>query len=560
MKKGKKSTVRLRDILPVCILFLFFSLAELPLMVKNRYAGFDFAPDNALQYDQFLVAKVFLLLFLALWILITVLLRFRHSLNFKELIPGMLLFLFLMLSFIFSVNKTVSLTGANELFEPFPVLVSYIIVFYGTGLIVKNSPGSRDEKLLLIMKCVGINVLISCLWGILQALKGDPAAVSLYNPDYVGSYAAVLLPVFVLMIIGFFEKRSALLWKMLLLLSFLLILLLILSGSAAGIMGAATGVFFGILLFFFGRDKRIMAVTAGIIATAALILTLFLRNTSYAPSYYSDFRLQTGGKYAEFSVGVEKICIREDFDEFGYEEFTILNQDGESISYEGDPERNTFVAQLPENSVFKDFHFNPMELKDGERGYFVHCADRDFYFGEDESGNCHSMNAYGKLVDLTPAETAGLFRDREAFLHGRGYIWDRSLPLLKRYAFTGCGPDAFPFIFLQNDVEKILRSGLPYEELVLKPHNFYLQTALQLGLPFLFILLFMAGRILLTAVGVFAKTDPEPDRREKIIAAALAASLVAFLVTGFINDSSLCVTPLALALFATGFYYLKEES
>ncbi|MBR2187519.1 MAG: O-antigen ligase family protein [Lachnospiraceae bacterium] len=559
MKKAKRTKVPIRDMLPVCILFLFYSLAELPLMAGNRYAGFDFAPDNALQYDEFLVVKVFFLLFISVWILITLLLRFRHSLTFKEFMPGIVLFLFLILSFVFSVNKTVSLRGANELFEPFPVIVSYIIVFYGTGLIVKYSPGDRDSKLLLIMRCICINVFITCVWGMTQALRGVPVAVSLYNPDYVGSYGAVFLPVFIIMIMGFFEKNPTVRWRLLLFLSILLVILLFLSGSAAGMAGSATGLISGICLFFFGKDKRKIAIMTGILVSVALILVLILYETSYSPSGFGDLSLRTGGRYAEFSAGNEKILIREDFDEYGYEEFTILNEDGEKIPYEGDPERNTLVAMLPEDSAFKDFHFNPMELKSGERGFLVHLADRDFYFGQDEKGSCHSMNAYGKLVDLAPAETAGLFTEREGFLHGRGYIWDRSLPLLKKCWLFGCGPDAFPFIFPQNDIEKILRSGLPYEELVLKPHSFYLQTALQLGLPFLFVLLFMAGQLFITSLRILAKRDPERDKGERIIAAALSASLISFMAAGLINDSSLCVTPLALALFSTGFYSLKGE-
>ncbi len=547
------------DLLPVCILFLFYSLADLPLMAKNRYAGFIFAPDNALQYDEFLVVKAVFLLIITLWILITILLCFRNSLSLKDMIPGILLFFLLILSLFFSINRTVSLFGANELFEPFPILVSYIILFYGTGLIVKYSPGDRDSKLLLIMKCMGINVFITCVWGITQALRGVPVAVSLYNPDYVGSYGAVFLPVLIIIVMGFFEKNSTVRWRLLLFLSVLLTILLFLSSSAAGMAGSATGLIFGICLFFFGKDKRKIAIITGILVSAALILILLLHNTSYAPSGFRDLSLRTGGRHAEFTIDDEKICIREDFDEYGYEEFTILNEDGERIPYEGDPERNTLVAILPDNSAFKDFHFNPMELKSGERGFFVHLADRDFYFGQDEKGSCHSMNAYGKLVDLTPAETAGLFTEREGFLHGRGYIWDRSLPLLKKCWLFGCGPDAFPFIFPQNDTGKILVSGLPYEELILKPHSFFLQTALQLGLPFLFILLFMAGQILLTCVQVLGRTDRAQDRTERIIAAALMASLVAFLVTGLLNDSSLCVTPIATALFSIGSYCLKTE-
>ena len=117
------------------------------------------------------------------------------------------------------------------------------------------------------------------------------------------------------------------------------------------------------------------------------------------------------------------ILIRRDGDSFD-----IKDGKGDTVLYEGDMENNTIRALLPEGSTFYGFHFNPFTLNSGREGFVVFCMDRQWYLGADEAGNCHSVNAYGKLIDLKIADTIGIFKGREAFLSGRGYIWDRTLP------------------------------------------------------------------------------------------------------------------------------------
>ena len=582
--KNNKTFVRLDEIVPLVLLFLVFPLAELPVMVRNRFAGFDFAPDNALQYDQFLVVKALLLIIIAIWLTIIVVIRYRKTLLYKELFPGAFLFFLLLISLIFSVNKDTSIFGANELFEPFPVLLSYILIFYGVGILINHDSVHRNEKLLLILRSTFISTVIISVIGITEAFQGKMVASTLYNSDYAGSFAAILLPVYAAVIIGFRDRKSGKTWKLLVISSIMLVIFLILSGSYAGMAGAAAGIPIGIIMVLYsgtetGKKAIFRIFTAG--AVIILVLAVLLWRNSYIHSEYEDFDLKTGGRYAEFSYSNEKILIRADFDETGEADFTLINENGNDIPYAGDPEENTIFAALPENSRFYGFHFNPMELKGGKRGFFVHVLDRDFYFGNDTDGNCHVLNAYGKFTDLIKADSSGIFKDSEGCLHGRGYIWDRTIPLIKKYAFTGCGPDAFPFVFPQNDLNKVLLSGLPYEELVLKPHNIYLQVLIQLGIPFLIALLFIIMQILISGICFLGlhnskgtdqggssdgnKGLSRNDETGKVIAAACIASLISFLITGIINDSSLCTTPLAAAVAGTVYFlvispYHPEEA
>ena len=536
------------SLLPILILFAIFPLLKVPVSVRNLYADYDFAPKTDLQFDLYLVGKEWLLYFIAVYVILILIIHYRKERITKTIIPGVIAATLLFLSSIFSIDKDIVWNGANELFEPFPVLIAYIILFYGAGFIL-SSPDNREKKLKLCLRSAIIGSTIISIIGICQFLKGEAAASTLYNPDYAGSYLSLMLPLFILILTSNGRNHKGKSFFLLLPVVLLNILFLLMTGSAAGIAGSIVGTAVGITVLFYGNDKKKkqLILVFGVLSTISIIVFFWIN--SYEPYEYPGFNLITGGRYAEFTNEDETVYIRRNL---GTDEdsFELFDGRGVPIPYRGDPENNTIMAEFPEDSCFSGFHFNPIELKNGERGFVVFCVERQWYLGEDEEGNCHSLNAYGNLVDLTKADTAGIFEGRESFFHGRGYIWDRTLPLLKRFFFTGCGADNFPLVFPQNDIDKILKSGLSYEELVLKPHSLYLQTGIQLGIPALILFICFTSGI---AVKLFlSATNEKSDSTERLISAAILASMAGFLTTSLLNDSTICVTPLASAIFGTG--------
>lgn len=105
----------------------------------------------------------------------------------------------------------------------------------------------------------------------------------------------------------------------------------------------------------------------------------------------------------------------------------------------------------------------------------------------------------------------------------RLYIWQHTLPLLKRTVFLGHGPAVFINEFPQTAPGYELYQG---DSLVDRPHNIYLQVAHGTGILSLFIL---------GAIVFFSLLQPAPLEYK--------AGIAGFLIAGCFTDSFVGVTP-----------------
>ena len=105
-----------------------------------------------------------------------------------------------------------------------------------------------------------------------------------------------------------------------------------------------------------------------------------------------------------------------------------------------------------------------------------------FLFKIKDDNSIHLINPTTlEDIDIEEPETFG-FAGKEKLGSARGYIWSRSIPLLKDNLILGKGPDTFVFEFPQNDlIGKYYAYDTP-NMTVDKPHDLYLQIALNNGL------------------------------------------------------------------------------
>ncbi len=82
-------------------------------------------------------------------------------------------------------------------------------------------------------------------------------------------------------------------------------------------------------------------------------------------------------------------------------------------------------------------------------------------------------------MKLRKVESFG-FKEYQNIANRRGFIWSRSIPLLKTYWFKGVGPNAFIIAFPNDDFVGSKRVG-GNTTLVDKPHNAFLQIYIQTG-------------------------------------------------------------------------------
>ncbi|WP_168190052.1 O-antigen ligase family protein [Caloramator sp. E03] len=114
----------------------------------------------------------------------------------------------------------------------------------------------------------------------------------------------------------------------------------------------------------------------------------------------------------------------------------------------------------------------------------------------------------------------------------RIFIWKRALKLIQKSPFIGYGPDTFDLVFMsnyRNDVKKYIGNII-----IDKAHNEYLQIAVTLGIPALFIYLFFLFTILYKA---FKNT------KKNILIIPLLCSIIGYLIQAFFNISVVSVSP-----------------
>jgi hypothetical protein len=235
---------------------------------------------------------------------------------------------------------------------------------------------------------------------------------------------------------------------------------------------------------------------------------------------------------------------------FGEEsELHIINDDNELVfkdensrilPYEKYPFGNDFY--VINDHRFIDYiistHDNALQIEKGRKRIVLAVTESGYKY----------VNAAGNEINLVKADSFG-FEGRETIGSSRGYIWSRTIPLLKDTVFMGHGPDTFPIYFPQHDVEAKFKYLDTTTTIVDKPHNLYLQMAVNTGIISLLAFLVLitgylySGRRYLCAN--FASYW-------EVGGSAVQLAIIGYLVAGLFNDSIVSVAPVFWGLMGLG--------
>ncbi|QGG47193.1 O-antigen ligase family protein [Heliorestis convoluta] len=534
---------------------------------------------------------------------------FLKNIEFKPMqiyIPLGIYALFIILSTLLAEHKSVAMLGFPDRYEGALVLLSYLLITFITLNIVKE-----EKHFKILIGGLFLSASIIGVIGVFQFFGMDffksdlgkqfmvPAAYSdiastlnftfgpytiyatLYNTNYVGSYAVLVLPLAMML---FYSLRQQLPMVASFLLTCLIFATLFGSNSRAGMMGLLIA--FILLAILFHREMRTQwKKTAALFTSFALIL--FVLNTA------SDGRtlgrlgnmtpaaqpvLMQSGE-SEFAVNQEaaseqasdsnsltlldivmernRIALLFDQDTltFANEEgiLQIVNQAGEALDYDYDEEKELIVFT---DSRYDGYAFmladNRLKI-DLPRGFLVFEATEDGFMLFGPGGKLHDQ--------IVLSEGISLFEGRERWGSGRGYIWSRSVPMLKDTLLLGYGPDTYAIYFPQEDLISKLNYMSNAYTIVDKPHNLYLQTAINTGLPSLFAMLAMFGMYGYSSLRLYGRSRFDSFYARTGLAIFIA--IMGYLVAGFFNDSLVSVAPVFWVLFGLGlacnYLYEKEE-
>lgn len=579
--KTKESKIHL-----LSLVLLFLALAVLPFIVRiyayhldmEEYSWFILDEDRT---DFFSYYKSLFFLILALLMaadLIRALLK-------KHLSPGtspvwaLLLIngILFLLSAVCSVNVKDSLFGNYGRFESVFVLIGYeILCFYAFRY------ASDPRTFQILLRGLAAAAALMCLLGFLQAAGMDPlnlewvqrlitphelwdevignissnltqntVYLTLANPNYASIYLSMLLPLmFILWKTGSRTVRFCSGCLILLLFADLVLTFSRVGLFSLGIIGILTLILrknswkrhwkkmlaavFACTLLFFLTDSL-----SGFRFAERLKLTLQSFQKSDTPSLTY---METSAEGVTLTYGGRTITVSYQYGT-GNESIRILGDDGTDLTdhyiapagildLEGLENLLLFTREVDEEDmltlIIDEVFWNFTE--DPELGYL-------FYTGN------------GKYDTLSEIPRANLF-GMEHMASGRLYIWSRTLPLLKDYWLTGSGEDTFYLVFPQNDyVGKAAYAGSPLD-VIEKPHNTYLLTALQNGILSLILFLVFYLIYFIDSIRIYGKDRPFDT--QDWMGFCVFLSTVCFMTGGIFNDSNINISPLFWAMLGIG--------
>ena len=514
---------------------------------------------------------------------------------FKVMSIGVALYVvFTLLSAFLSSHQDIAWWGVADRAEGTVVLLSYIMMMYYTYYMVQKRENIRwiliplgvltcTIAILGIYQYIGQDLLLTTEWGknlivpeAYEQYRGGLSSVhgagkiygTMYHYNYVGSFGALIVPLFLTLFLFTSNIKYKVVFGGLTVCG---VLVLLGSTSRAGLIGVALAGAIFIIVF----SRRLLKAWKWILPIGAIgvigiiVLNSMLGGKLFAripsliedavqlvqgSSNLEDFKqklpiqgLQQSDNGVILKTAQGDMVIRSGGQETA-EEQTLIFEDLEGNSIPNRLEGETYH--------FEDERFASItvdertELSEAASKWLVQYGDeRIFYLGV-EKDKVYYINpiTYEKDVLEDPKQIG--FYGKERLGSARGYIWSRSLPLLKDTILTGYGADNYALYFPQDDYLGKWYAYGTTNMIVDKPHNLYLQIALNQGIMALVGFMILIGTYSIQSIKLYA--GRKGYSQFEIIGAALFLGIIGYLGAGIFNDSVVSVAPIFWILLGTG--------
>jgi len=576
-----------------------FILSIVPLIVRMTSVKVDENTANfwgkADQVDLFSQRKAFFLIIFSIALIVISIIFFKKIFSKKDKILNYILIacgvfsLFTFLSALFSKYKEVSFLGIFDRAEGFIAIACYMILFIYSIYSFKTTNNYK-----YIITPLLILVFINAFLGIFQYIGQDLIKTSLgmsivlpseyqsansqmnllnekgtiygtfFSYNYMGSFVSIVLPI--LFCYTIFEDDV--MYKIMSFLGTLLSFWLLVGSSArSGFIGVLGAAILGILIFWkpiMTRWKALLIVFSTFLillvgvnfATSGSILK---RLPSLATDIFSIFKDTSNIDYTDYTP-VKDIKYVDSTTE------VVLPKDTLKITYEnGIPifknSKDDIVQYTLKDKVLvtNSEAFNNITFAYGKLEKNSTIADSlllnidnqpRFLFKLNDNKIFHLTDmSTKKYIDLKSPETFG-FKGKEKLGSSRGYIWSRSLPLIKDTLILGTGPDTFVFDFPQGDlIGKYYAYDTP-NIVVDKAHNLYLQIAINYGV--IALLGFVAIMLIYIIDSIKLYALKKQYEEAQMLGATTCLGVVGYLFAGIFNDSTVSVAPVFWIILGVG--------
>lgn len=581
--------------LPALIMVSLVPLIVREYKYETGLTEYAWYHGDAIFYDLFVGWKALILTLLAFMMACSIAIRFwrdKKKLPFTKLFVP--LFGYAALSFFsacMSRKPAFSFWGGYEQFESIWVLLSYVIIVYYVFIYARNELEMQVFVDALCFCCsvisllgslqgIGLNIFLTKAYqklittesflnrmgGELSANFGENHSVgTLGNPNYMGVFCSLTLPFLISLFIH--EKcKWRRLWHVCNII--ITVMSLLSSRSRAGLIAATIAV---CVLLLFAVCKLLRWWYLTIPALNLLIVMVLLINAYNDNMIFERFRnvfardnVTIAEEYTEdgkliYKTGLTELYTTHDGIVFSYnKEKCVVNffiDDDEYGIYAEDADG--IIIELVPNEDVTQFTFQHPALKDiaieivlveGNIGFRLH-ADGEWCFVYNAVEKCYQyIDPYGSLRNIIMADSVG-FENYQRAISGRGYIWSRTIPLLKEHIILGSGPDTFVLEFPQDDYLMKKKNGYEYQ-LITKPHSWYLQVGVQTGVLSLLCLLVFYGWYAVQSIRLYAFKKLCTQTEAFGLAAFIGS--IGYMISGISNDSMVVTAPVFWGVIALG--------
>ena len=398
---------------------------------------------------------------------------------------------------------------------------------------------------------------------------------TVYNINYVSFYLTLLLPLFgMLFIRSVLRGKEEPIWKKLCwgALFTLLVYNLIGSASSGGFLGMAFVVLAAVIIL----NKRIIAWWKPV--TALLIITIIMGGITY-DRWIGELAGAVKGTLNSNSIAENKDASEtQDARKLQY-----IDTDGNDIiigiddntltitTYPDNPDAIKIVDQNDKSISLIPTDVNPVLAFDDERfancylqpaqdergnNYFLFTSDgqeTNWAFRLTEDG-VYYLNNLGNLVNLDKVPSIG-WENNGSWGNGRGYIFSRTLPMMKDTILVGHGADTYCLYFPHKDYVGKYNSGSFSKNvniIVDKPHNMYMGAWIGTGGVSVLALLTLFGIYLIQSIRLYFRSRFNADDFPSFVGAGIFFGVVGFLISALVDDSTVSVMPMFYTLLGTG--------
>ena len=573
--KGSNTNILL--LIPIIVTIAVIPLIVLAKKIPTHLEQFSWYSYESTTLDCFLYYKQAFLLItgcIMLFLLIFFFYKKRQEFRFKPIFCLLAIYAFMaVLSSLFSDHIINTLTGIPDQLESIFILLVYCILCFYSYHFVRSEHDIRRILtplmistsylcILAITQMMGHDLLSSSLGSKIITSPvanqynislnfGKTVFLTLFNPNYVGIYCVLILPLLFMLLLysSNWKQRS-----LYIALSIGLVTCLIGSDSQTGIITICISIPLLLLLnrHLIYQYKKvtipllIIALLVGIGLTFKLNLPHRIFNLTHSDVTTHLNQVETKEDYVTITYNNEPLNISFETDQVSTFNFTFTDSKGEPVPYVNSQDYSSLTI---EDSRYPQYVVQPA-LFNNIYAFRVLIDGNDWFFTNlSEDGSYYYMNCYGKMLKINQDSPSGLPESFNSFASGRGYIWSKSIPLLKEHLLLGSGADTFVFEFPNDDYVGMITNGFN-KQIMTKPHSMYLQIGIQTGMLSLLAFIVFYLCYFIKSLKLYLKGPLNTYTKQ--IGSAILVSTFGYMFSGLINDSTITVTPIYWVFLGIG--------